>query len=217
MCQHVIIDLEMCKVPRSMRKGSYHYSSETIQIGAVLVNEQLEIMDEFCTFVHPQYGTIDRFISNLTGITSDDVKGACEMEEALSKLTEWIPEDAECISWSTSDQKQILHEMEAKDINNPKIQALLECWKDCQKTFSEKIGVHRRYNLKEALNLADINYDENVHDGLVDAMNTAVLFIKMEKEEELSLSKYFIREEEEAEPVTCVIGDLFPELKAALA
>ena len=29
------------------------------------------------------------------------------------------------------------------------------------------------------MNLSDIDYDDNVHDGLVDAKNTALLFRKM--------------------------------------
>ena len=38
MCKYVVIDLEMCKVPKAMRTSKYQWSSETIQIGAVLVD-----------------------------------------------------------------------------------------------------------------------------------------------------------------------------------
>ena len=63
MREYVIVDLEMCKVPKPMRTEKYHWSSETIQIGAVLVNENLEIIDEFNSYVHPEYGSIDDYIA----------------------------------------------------------------------------------------------------------------------------------------------------------
>ena len=40
----------------------------------------------------------------------------------------------------------------------------------------------RRYNLEEALNLSDIDYDIHLHDGLIDASNTALLFKKIKTE-----------------------------------
>ena len=36
---YLVIDLEMCRVPRDYRNKAYHYAYETIQIGAVLLNE----------------------------------------------------------------------------------------------------------------------------------------------------------------------------------
>ena len=35
---NLVIDLEMCKVPRDYRSNSYKYATETIQIGAVLLD-----------------------------------------------------------------------------------------------------------------------------------------------------------------------------------
>ena len=42
MNQYVVVDLEMCKVPYSNRKKEFHGANETIQIGAVLLNENYE-------------------------------------------------------------------------------------------------------------------------------------------------------------------------------
>lgn len=36
---YLVIDLEMCNVPRDYRSRSYKYANETIQIGAVLLDD----------------------------------------------------------------------------------------------------------------------------------------------------------------------------------
>ena len=193
MCKYAVVDLEMCKVPHGVRKDKFRWARETIQIGAVLLNESLEIIDEFVTYVAPQYGFIDTFINNLTGISRGDVAKAPEMKEALQAFVEWLPEDTKVVSWSNNDEVQIRHEIEAKEIFIDGLEGLLENWIDCQKTFAEKMNNQRCYKLSEALVAADIIYEDGAHDGLVDAYNTALLFAKMEREPELVLKPYYKR------------------------
>lgn len=191
MCKYAVVDLEMCNVPYGVSKSKYRWARETIQIGAVLLNESLEIIDEFVTYVAPQYGFIDTFINNLTGISRGDIAKAPEIREALKDFVEWLPEDTKVVSWSNNDEVQIRHEIEAKQISVERVDEILENWIDCQKTFAEKMNNQRCYKLSEALVAADINYEEGAHDGLVDAYNTALLFAKMERESELVLNPYY--------------------------
>ncbi|MCI6203503.1 MAG: exonuclease domain-containing protein [Lachnospiraceae bacterium] len=193
MCKYAVVDLEMCKVPHGVRKDKFRWARETIQIGAVLLNESFEIIDEFVTYVAPQYGFIDTFINNLTGISRGDVAKAPDMKEALQAFVEWLPEDTKVVSWSNNDEVQIRHEIEAKEIFIDGLEGLLENWVDCQKTFAEKMNNQRCYKLSEALVAADIIYEDGAHDGLVDAYNTALLFAKMEREPELVLNPYYKR------------------------
>ena len=193
MCKYAVVDLEMCKVPYGVRKDKFRWGRETIQIGAVLLNESLEVVDEFVTYVAPQYGFIDTFINNLTGISREDVAKAPEMKEALQVFAEWLPENTKIVSWSNSDEVQIRHEIEAKSIFIDGFDELLDNWIDCQKTFAERMNNQRCYKLSEALVAADIIYEDGAHDGLVDAYNTALLFAKMERELELVLNPYYKR------------------------
>ncbi len=216
MCKYVIIDLEMCKVPKNFRTSEYHWAMETIQIGAVIVDENLEITDEFVTFVAPEFGYIDNYIKNLTGITRWDVKGAPSMEEAINALLEWAPQNSIFVSWSDSDKFQIKHEIDGKSIDIVGMDDILENWFDCQKLFADKIhesGKH--YSLKDALIATGIIFDDKIHDGLVDARNTAKLFIKMKKENELQLSEYYRLAKSDDNSGDCCeskIGELFPWL-----
>lgn len=211
MCQYVVVDLEMCRVPNVARKTKYRLKSETIQIGAVLLNESLEIEGEFSTYVMPQFGFIDTYINTLTGISRANVCNAPNMEEALQKFVNWIPSDVRVVSWSRNDELQIRHEIEAKDIHIEEIDVILDNWIDCQKTFGEKMNSSRCYKLSEALVAADIMYEDGAHDGLVDAYNTALLFAKMKREPILILNPYYqnaiLSDEESSSGFT--IGNLF--------
>lgn len=210
MCKYAVVDLEMCRVPKKVRKDDkYHWARETIQIGAVLLNESLEVIGEFVTYVAPQYGFIDKFINNLTGISTKDVVKAPKMKDALQAFKEWLPDDTRVVSWSNNDEVQIRHEMEEKEIVIEGFDEILDNWIDCQKTFAEKLNNQRCYRLAEALVAANIDYADGAHDGLVDAYNTALLFAKMEKEEEFTLNTYYQRViTGEAEEERCTIGSL---------
>jgi len=218
MKYHVVVDLEMCKIPKGLRTKEYHWSEETIQIGAVLMDENYEFVDKFNTYVSPRMGKLDSFITRLTGINVGDVINAPDMEEALKRFTDWMPkEDVEIVSWSDNDQRQIQREMEGKHIDNSRMAELLENWNDCQVTFGVKMNNNRRYSLSEALIATGIYPEGKEHDGYYDAYNTALLFRKLELEEELQLcEEYKTARSDEKKELTFSLGDLFKNLDLQL-
>lgn len=210
MCKYAVVDLEMCKVPRQARTNKKMCAREVIQIGAVLLNETLEVIDKFSTYVSPQFGRIDDEINQLTGIRNEDVIHAPVLSDAFNTFLSWLPTDTKLVSWSNNDEAQIRKELAYKEIEVAGIEDMLDSWIDCQKTFGEKLNSERCYRLSEALVAADIIYEDGAHDGLVDAYNTALLFAKMEREDELSLNPYYksmILEEDEA--CCSTLGSLF--------
>ena len=80
---NISIDVEMCPVQKRIYKNIFPYSNEIIQIGAVMMNENYEILDEFSSFIKPDFGKINYFIQNLTGINERDVRSAPTLEAAL--------------------------------------------------------------------------------------------------------------------------------------
>lgn len=211
LMKYAVLDLEMCKVPKGYKKYGYKWCQETIQIGAVLLNEDYEIIDEFNTFVKPEFGKIDCFIENLTGITQADVMDAPCFEEALEMFLDWLPaDDVRCVSWSTSDPKQFIHEIFAKKVNDDRLEIIFANWIDCQKTFGEKMGRKNAYSLSEALIASDIYPEGREHDGLADAYNTALLFAKLEQNPDFELNPlYQTARSEETEHLSFCMGDLF--------
>ncbi len=68
MGKHVVIDLEMCRVAKEMKR-EYRAKHEIIQIGAVLLDEDMVVTDRISILVKPEFGWIDPFIEKLTGIS----------------------------------------------------------------------------------------------------------------------------------------------------
>ena len=209
MKRYVMIDLEMCVVPKSHRTKEYRWSQEMIQIGAVLLDTDLEITDRFMTYVSPEYGFVTPFITNLTGISPKDTESAPCAGEALRRLAEWMPADAVPVAWSENDEIQIRRELMAKNLEIPSLTPFMDRWIDCQKEFGEKMNTLKKYRLSEALLITGICYAEGIHDALVDASNTAMLFAKMKREPQLQLSPYYRNGEDTEEFGYRPFADLF--------
>jgi len=216
--KYVVVDLEMCGVPKFAGEHGKQLRNETIQIGAVLVDEKYEIVSTFNTYVKPELGYLDYFISKLTGITKADLNDAPYFEEAIDSFMDWIPDgDVRCVSWSMNDMHQLKKEMEKKNIVNTKLTTLLDSWIDYQVPVDEKLGMERNVSLEEALIATDIIQNGKAHDGLDDAYNTALLFVKMEKNPDFELNRmYSYAKEETTRELSYTLGDLFKGMMVAV-
>ena len=208
---YLVIDLEMCKVPRDYRSKSYRYANETIQIGAVLLDDSFKRIGTLCQYVHPEHGVIDYFIENLTGIKNSQVKKAPKLDEALIHMIDWLGErDYKIYAWSESDRNQLLHEIKAKNMTDERIYAFMkaENWIDYQNVFTKRFELSRQLSLEEALGRAEIEPEGKFHDGLDDAVNTAYLIEKLELNPEYQLVSYEMPDKP-SERLCSTLGELF--------
>lgn len=215
---YLVIDLEMCKVPRNYRSRSYKYANETIQIGAVLLDEEFKRIGTLSQYVHPEYGVIDHFIEKLTGIRNSQVKKAPKLQEALVHMIDWIGErEYKIYAWSESDRDQILHEMKAKKIDDIRINTFIDesRWIDYQDVFTKRFELERQISLEEALGRVEIEPEGRFHDGLDDAVNTGRLIEKLELNMEYQLVSYEMPEKE-TEHLSCTLGELLSGLNLQL-
>ena len=216
---YLVIDLEMCKVSRDYRSKRYKYANETIQIGAVLLDEEFKRIGTLSQFVHPEHGVIDYFIENLTGIKNGQVKHAPRLQEALLHMLNWIGDrEYKVYAWSGSDRAQILHEIKAKNIVDEKIASFMEesRWVDYQDIFMKRYEMSRKMSLEEALGRADINPEGRFHDGLNDAVNTGLLIEKLELNPDYQLVSYEMPEKP-YEHLSSSLGELFAGMELKLA
>ena len=216
---YLVIDLEMCRVPRDYRSKRYKYASETIQIGAELLDEEFKRIGTLSQFVHPEYGVIDYFIENLTGIKNSQVKHAPRLQEALVHMLDWIGDrEYKVYAWSESDRAQILHEIKAKNIVDGRIASFMEesRWVDYQDIFMKRYKMDRKMSLEEALGRAEIDPEGRFHDGLNDAVNTGLLIEKLELNPDYQLVSYEMPEKH-SEHLSSSLGEIFAGLELKLA
>ena len=219
MKHYLVIDLEMCMVKGSAKKKMKGEKQEIIQIGAVMMDQKHRIIDEFSSFVKPEYGKVDEFIENLTGITQDNVDQAPILRSVLMKFADWIGErQITVLSWSDSDYHQLQNEMRVKKIKHHKIQDLLDGWVDFQRSFDQMLGLKNQYALEDAMNISRLQAMGRMHDGLCDAYNTARLFIKVHRQSAFSFELVPICEyAEQVQHLSFSMGELFtPELLAQI-
>lgn len=215
---HLVIDLEMCKVPKNYR-GRYKYAYEIIQIGAVLLDEEFREIATLSQFVHPEHGVIDHFITDLTGIQRGQVKNAPLLKDALRHMIDWLGNrEYRVYAWSETDHQQLNHELEAKSIQDPMIRAFMkeEQWVDYQKVFGDRYSFDHAIGLEEALALTRIEPEGRFHDGLSDAVNTGKLIAVLELNPEYELRDYEKELEESKEPLSFGLGSLFAGLNLQL-
>ena len=211
---YVVIDLEMCKVPKMYRNKMYKYATEIIEIGTVLLNEDFRQIATLRQYVHPEYGVLDHYISNLTGIQNVQIKNAPLLEEALKHLTNWLGDrEYKIFAWSECDFAQLRREIKSKQIEDEQIQNFMQPkrWIDYQDVFKKRFDLDRCYSLEDALESAEIEPEGRFHDGLDDAVNTGALIKKLELNPEYEIAKYALPESDEH--LSCTIGDLFAGLQ----
>ncbi len=181
---HIVIDLEMNKIERQYH-GENKLSSELIEIGAVKMNEQFEVLDTYQTYVLPEFGSMDERIIELTGITDKKLVGAPGFAEAMDDFTVWIGKaKTQYYSWSMSDLRQFQMEAVFKEYKGKIIQKMERNWNDFQEEYSRLLGIEKKIKLKQAVASADYEFTGAAHTALADAVNTAeILRLSKNKEE----------------------------------
>ena len=142
MNNYVVIDLEMCNTYKSIMNSKMNYKQELIQIGAVSLDENYDIIDSFVTYVSPEFGIVDGYIKQLTGISKEDTKNAPSAKDALESFVSWLPEDAKIVAWSKNDEKQIRSELHRKHFDIPELRETFGTWTDCQQMFGRKLNTN---------------------------------------------------------------------------
>ena len=88
----LFIDLEMSSKTKKEYKGTGAIKNEIIQIGAVILDSNNKEVDKFSLYVKPEYTELSSYITNLTGITDDNLENAPSIKEALEELVKWRKE-----------------------------------------------------------------------------------------------------------------------------
>ena len=174
----IFVDLEMTYLSRKQRKLNPAYVNEIIEIGAVKLNEENEIIETYKQFVSPEISTeISEYITNLTGITTDMVAGQPVLKDVITDFAAWCGDDFLVYAWSDHDLTQVQKELSFKGIEiTESLSFLLNHWVDFQKEFGALVHIKRSIKLSDAIDLIGEDFFGKAHDALTDAYNTAMLY-----------------------------------------
>lgn len=212
--KHIVIDLEMNNI-RPKDEVRKICTNEIIEIGAVLLDEHMQEISSFRTYVKPEYNDrIEMKIRKITGITDAKVANAPIFAEAFKMFTNWclgIDDEMLIYAWSDSDYIQITKEIVLKKyVPSDHERKIIDTkWSDFQKEFDMQLGFEKQVSLSMALSMAGINFSGREHNALDDARNTAEL-LQLFKDKELfdrTLKK--IEEFMKPKPLGSTLGNLF--------
>lgn len=155
---------------------------EVIEIGAVKVNQQLEIVDTFQSFIDPIiYKRLSPIVSRKTRITKKDLKNGENFIKVMKAFRTWIEDEYILCTWSDNDIREmkkncIYHNIEYEWLDN---------YYDIQIHCTKLLGLPKSHaiGLRKALLAFEIEEDTNFHRAIEDAIYTARVFIKVHSKE----------------------------------
>lgn len=213
----VVLDLEFCQIAKKNKSRFTNLYNEIIEIGAVMLDERMNVIDCYQQYVKPQYGVVSERITKLTGISNDMLEDKKDFESCLEEFLNWMgsdTQDVEICSWSLSDLSQMRSETYEKGIKRPEVNRLFEHWRDTQEEFSRGLCFQGIVSLSTAMSAIDMDFSGKVHSALADAYNTAEL-VKLMADAELfkrrtrAIRSLFEAKEDEGNTLGAMFTDVF--------
>ena len=174
----IFVDLEMHPVAKVYNAQFAVLKTETIEIGAVMLDEDLREISSFKEYVRPDFSDkVYPKYQKLTGITTEMLADADCFVSVFERFCKWCGNNYIIYSWSDNDIWQFIGECQLKGIKYSKVvRYMSNNLKDFEAEFVDMLGIERQISLTEAVTLGGLDFIGRVHDGLTDARNTAALF-----------------------------------------
>ncbi|MBR5544146.1 MAG: exonuclease domain-containing protein [Clostridia bacterium] len=130
---YIIMDLEW---NNSYMKSAQRFVNEIIEVGAVKLDENLNMVGTFSEIIKPVLSKKLRSrIKNLTHISNDDIKAGKPFSTVISDFEKWVGDDAVVLSWGDTDIRTLLTNMKCflnkEDINFIRKYADLQSYCQC--------------------------------------------------------------------------------------
>ncbi len=183
---YIIMDLEWNNTYCKKKKG---FMNEIIEIGAVMLNENLEIVDVFSTFIKAQLGKkLHSRVKELTNITNDDISTGVPFSQTMAQFRKWSAgSDNVILTWGDTDIRVLIENF--KYFNGISFIPFLNNYVNLQKYAQAFMNISKadQIGLSAAAEKLGIDVDSySLHRALDDSLLTADLFRKIYNEHMLS-------------------------------
>lgn len=183
---YVIMDLEW---NNSYNKKLKSFFNEIIEIGAVMVDDELDVVDTFSVLVRSQLSNkLSGRVKSLTHISNEDMYGGVSFGKAISDFSKWVA-DKDCIfmSWGNGDLRVMLDNLKFfNDIDGiPFIARYVDLQKYCQQFLN--LSNAQQIGLSAAATLFGVDVSEySTHRALDDSLLSLRCFKKSYDREALA-------------------------------
>lgn len=173
---YIIMDLEWNNAYVHRTKS---FMNEIIEVGAVMLDEELREISEFSCFVKSRIGKkIRSNIKKLTHITNDDMRSGEPFETVMERFRSWIGDEENVIlTWGNSDIRVIIENFRL--LTGRETVPFLSNYTDIQRYFQLKKGIPTEkqlglFNAAEAVGMDPNTFSH--HRALDDSLLTAECF-----------------------------------------
>lgn len=158
-----------------------NWVSEIIEIGAVKVDANGNILDTFSKFLKPKkFPHISKFCNQLTTITQKDIDNAEDANIVLKEFFKWSNtngyDDTKFVSWGFYDKKQFQSDLELNEIKQKWIRD--DNHLSLKHLHSQWNNIKKPLGLGRACEFEKIKFEGVAHRGIDDAKNITKIFIK---------------------------------------
>lgn len=181
--EYIVFDLEFNQgYNKSLNKtiSNDRCPFEIIQIGAIKLNSQFNIIDTFNSYVKPEiYKQIHPYVSKMTGITLQTVADAPSFSQVYKDFKKFIntKNPVLCV-WGTGDLKELYRNITFYDLPSKTLpKSYINIQHYASKYFNNPAG--KSIGLQNAINILNLKQDKSYHNALNDAYYTALIFKKI--------------------------------------
>ena len=186
---YVVVDLEWNQAMSSkssvFNKLPIHLSGEIIEIGAVKLNSDMTLGEEFTCDVKPVYFRRMHYkVKKITGFDKERLAQGVSFEDAMEQFRAWCGDDVTFLTWGNDDQNVMEQNIIIHDLDWDWIAG----WINLQLIYNLQTGGDKNQkSLASAMEHFAIEQTRVAHDALGDAYNTALITTKLDMEEGLRL------------------------------
>lgn len=182
---YIVLDLEWNQRLKGQDKITepVRLRGEIIQIGAVKLDESCSVTDTFKIMISPvHYKVMHQMVSEITNITTRDLKKGLPFPEAYEKFRLWCGDDFVFIVWGIDDLDMLCDNMQLHNIDTSQMPVTY----NLQLAFDNQVSrEQRQISLARAMEMTG-ETPLKFHDALNDALNTANICTHLDMKNGLS-------------------------------
>lgn len=168
---YIVLDIEF-----NGRKFASDLPMEVIEIGAVRLDDSLNIVDEFQAVIKPVYfSKLNTFIKKKTGISQEEIDSAAGFKKVIADFINWLKQSEPFLlfTWGGEDLKRIVLDTRMHKLDDSFwLQAE---YFDLLKGYIRYRNVSNDVSVETALQELGIDAEGSAHRALDDARMTAYI------------------------------------------